>query len=331
MESSQTPHTPAPRPPAAADAASKPYFDEAWALICTGERPSADKLVARLGGSKSIAVSALRTFWATELPARMQAQHVIAPTPIHALAAQIWTEAQLLARKDADAALASAHAALVTDRAALETQRQAFAGREQEHAAQLAAANAHAARLAGAERELRSRLEAQETTLNELREQRDRLTRTADSLQALLGATQEKHDAQRTQLEARLDTLAGALQRAEGQATAAHQALATAQALAARVPAVEHEIQAARERADTAVREVSAAMATQHTAALAAVKESHQKVVDNLLLQLDAARTDTVKVRSAAIAAEKALRQRITRLESASQPKARTSTRTTRA
>lgn len=314
METAQTPHTPVSRPPAAGDA-SKPYFDEAWSLICTGERPSADKLVARLGGSKATAVSALRVFWATELPARMQAQHVIAPTPIHALAARIWTEAQQLARKDADAALASAHAALDADRAALQAERQALAGREQEHAAQLAAANAQAARLAGAERELRSRLEAQESTLKELREQRDRLTRTADSLEVLLAAAQEKHEAKRTQLEARLDTLAGALQQAETQAAAAQQALATAQALAARVPGLEAALAQARAQGEAAVREVSASMASQHQAALDAVKESHQKVVDNLLLQVDAARTETAKVREAGAATEKALRLRIDRLE----------------
>lgn len=305
METAQTPHTPTNT--------STPYFDEAWALICTGERPSADKLVARLGGSKATAVSALRVFWATELPARMQAQHVVAPTEVHALAAKVWTEAQHRARKDADAALARAHAELDAERAALQAERQALAGREKEHAAQLAAANAQAARLAGAERELRDRLAAQESTLKELREQRDRLTRTVDSLEALLAAAQEKHEAKRTQLEARLDTLAGALQQAEGQRAAAQQALASAQALADRVPSLEAALAEARAQGEAAVREVSASMALQHQAALDAVKESHQKVVDNLLLQVDAARTETAKVRETSAAIEKALRQRLTR------------------
>lgn len=313
MENTKTPHTPA--------AALAPYFDEAWALICTGERPSADKLVARLGGSKATAVSALRAFWATELPARLQAQHVVAPTPIHALAAKVWTEAQQLARQDADAALASAHAELAAERAALQAERQALAGREQEHAAQLAAAHTQAARLAATERELRARLEAQEATLQDLREQRDRLTRTADSLEALLAAAQEKHDAKRAQLEARLDALVDALQQAEGQLAAAQQALASAQARADRVPGLEAALAQARAQGEAAVREVSVSMARQHQAALDAVKESHQQVVDHLLLQVDAARTETRKAREAGAATEKALRQRLERLMAARKKK----------
>ena len=305
MDTDQTPHT--------AAGASEPYFDEAWALICIGERPSADKLVARLGGSKSIAVSALRAFWSKELPRRMQAQHVVAPTKIHEIAARLWTEAQKLARDEADEALARERAAVAADRVALDQARQTLAGREAELAAQLAAANSQAARLAGAEKQLRAHVETLEGSVADLRDQRDRLRTTVASLEDLV-ATKE---AALGQLRTRNETALGGLQAAERSVTELRRDLAEAEKKLARLPELEQALAAARERTDSAVREAAATLVNQHKAALDAVKESHQNVVDNLLLQVDAARTETAKVRAAAASEEKALRQRISRLEAA--------------
>jgi len=72
-----------------------------------------------------------------------------------------------------------------------------------------------------------------------------------------------------------------------------------------------------RDRAEGAVLEVASSMTAQNQAALNAVEESHRMVVENLLLQLDAGRFETTRIRETGAATEKALRQRIAEREDA--------------
>ena len=325
MENDQAPHTSASAPGAAADSPSQPYYDEAWAMICTGERPSAEKLVARLGGSKTTAVTALRVFWATELPKRMQAQHVVAPTKIHEIAARLWTEAQKLARDEAELGFSAERAELVVQRRSLEEQVRQRAAHDQAHAAQLAAVTAQAHHLAGAEQQLRSHVATLEASLADLRDQRDRLRTTLTSLEDMVTAK----EAGLSELRSRNEIALGALQSAEADAAALRLQVTDVHSKLARIPELERELGQAKANADKVVAEVSASMADQHKAALDAVKESHQKVVDNLLLQVDAARTETARVRESGAASEKALRQRISRLENAPSAKTQPASRKT--
>lgn len=282
-------------------------------MICTGERPSADKLVGRLGGSKTTAVSALRAFWSTDLPRRMQAQHVVPPTEIHSLAVRVWTDALQLARTEADATQAAVRASLEAERAELQAQRLALAHADQTHAAVLASVRVEAAQEAVAARELRNRVITLESVLKDLRDERDRLIRTADSLEVLVVKRGEAMSELRFQVAATQE----AHREAERLLASLQKDLADARATADRVPDLEQRLRRMQERAEAGVLEVTSLMAAQSRAALNAIEESNRTAVETLLLQLDAARSEAARIRETSAATEMDLRQRIEELESA--------------
>ena len=162
------------------------YFEEAWAMICDGVRPSADKLVGRLGGSKATAVAALRLFWSDEMPKRMRRSYVVAPSSVDSLAAELWSEALKLAREDARALFQDAMAGLEADRARLSALLEEMEVRDRERRQLVAEANARAAENEQFAREAKARVRSLEISLREIEGERDRLARTADSLEKLL-------------------------------------------------------------------------------------------------------------------------------------------------
>lgn len=173
------------------------YFEEAWAMICDGVRPSADKLVGRLGGSKATAVAALRLFWSDEMPKRMQRSYVAAPSSVDSLAAELWSEALKLAREDARALFQDAMAGLESDRARLSALLEEMEVRDRERRQLVAEANARAAENEQFAREAKARVRSLEISLREIEGERDRLARTADSLEKLLIDCYRKCDQRR--------------------------------------------------------------------------------------------------------------------------------------
>jgi chromosome segregation ATPase len=162
------------------------YFEEAWAMICDGVRPSADKLVGRLGGSKATAVAALKFFWSDEMPKRMRRSQVAAPSSVDSLASELWTEALKLARKEAEALFNDAMAGLDSERARLSALLEEMETRDRERRQLVAESNARAAENQELAREARASVRSLEARLRDMTDERDKIVRTAASLEELL-------------------------------------------------------------------------------------------------------------------------------------------------
>jgi hypothetical protein len=115
-------------------------------LVASGERPTVERVRALHGSGSPNTVGRLLEVWWSELGGRLAAQQVKvdmpqAPAPVAALASQLWEQALLAARVQANAELAS-------DRQALDAKRAAC---EEERAAHTVHAEAQLAAVAGAQ------------------------------------------------------------------------------------------------------------------------------------------------------------------------------------
>lgn len=135
-------------------------LDRAYALLKAGQRPTADALVAELGGSKATAVQALQEFWTSYLPPRLtedaNATSEGPPQTALALATELWRRALEYADTQLEAKRAAALAETESERAELEAEREAMEDERQrlKEEAETAQRSAAAARTAAEEAEL---------------------------------------------------------------------------------------------------------------------------------------------------------------------------------
>lgn len=103
------------------------HVSEAWNQMAAGRRPSADSVLALVGGSKQTAVAAMNFFWTSYLPDMLSGRTVDdVPDPVMQSAATMWQKA----RKIADMKAADA---LAQERRTLEQEREALAHKRLRH------------------------------------------------------------------------------------------------------------------------------------------------------------------------------------------------------
>lgn len=91
------------------------YFQCAVELLKSGQRPSADQLVHRCGGSKTTALAALDQFWSKQLPDLIAGNadfNEAIPQPVREAAMTLWSTANTAATEAATAIYASTKAEL---------------------------------------------------------------------------------------------------------------------------------------------------------------------------------------------------------------------------
>lgn len=190
-------------------------------LVAAGERPTVDRIRARLGtGSPNTVTRWLETWWrrlAPRLDAH-RAQQAIPelPAPVSRLAQQLWEQAVGIAQTDAEQAVAH-------ERLQLDAQRRDLESREGERQAQLqdAAAAADQARqaLAVAEQRLADLQRANDLQVEQIRDlsgQRSSLEARGARLEAELHAGQQRATQREESLIAERDAQAQHLRALEG-------------------------------------------------------------------------------------------------------------------
>lgn len=199
------------------------------ALVAAGERPTVERIRAHLGsGSPNTVTRLLDTWWAGLGPrlAALAPRVALpeAPDVVQRLAGELWAQAVVAAREQAEAALAGEREALEQARAALaEAQAEGIAGVAAARQAREAADQARTlaeARLAGAQRRA-DQLEAQ---LGDITLQRDGLAqrletldreraRLTEQLRAEREAATQERDAQAAHIRAVEDRAHGEVDR----------------------------------------------------------------------------------------------------------------------
>lgn len=189
------------------------------ALLFAGERPTIERVRARLGAGSPNAIATKLDRWWSELATRVRAAQAVesAPDPIHALVRDLWAAALSHARQDADAAVGAERAALAVARAALDAERQAQVIQRQ-------AADAECQRLVVQRDEALLRLEDSGRALEDARAMTASLTVLLEQAQAQLAGSEQRADAlarEFAQVSDRLEAERAAA-RAHDQAQAEH-------------------------------------------------------------------------------------------------------------
>ena len=181
--------------------------EAADALLLAGERPTIERVRAKLGtGSPNTLIRLLDVWWA-DLGARLQAQNARlqmpdAPPAVASLAQALWERTLEDARRLADAALQAAHTAVTLDQERLESERRALAASSERIADELAAVRRSEA-LASTRLDDATRLIAQQASqLDDLAQQRHTALDRADRLEQEVATLRKLHTDQESAAQA---------------------------------------------------------------------------------------------------------------------------------
>lgn len=307
MTTANTPDDDAPDATDAGSPEDHAYHAAAWKRLRAGRRPTIDDLLADAGGTRTAASAALRTFWSRYVPTRLieaplptrlhelviglhNAMHAEAATAAEALtrerAAQLDArEAQLQERTNTILAHEAEHQRVRAEQAAIIATMTGQIGVMQQQLVEAADARKKADARARAHAAVRA-------TADQAREAAESARRVLANEIAEVRATLESE-----RIQAAHDKAAGrdALQEATTRAD-----LATKERDAARTALEEstHDHQRtmahAQQAHDTELRELIA----QHAQERTSLMDAHQRAIDRLHVQLDAARTDAKQART---------------------------------
>jgi chromosome segregation ATPase len=260
------------------------------AVVAAGERPTVERIRTHLGtGSPNTVTRWLDTWW-KGLDARLandRSRRALpeAPSAIATLATELWEQALLAARTEADAKLAENWAALAAERAGME---QALAHARRNVAAhQEAAATAKQARVAADTRlaDAERLIEQQAAQRVDLAAQRDALSARLDAIEterAALAESLQQHEAvARAEREAQLQHARSLEDRAHGEVDRARQ---ETKALQHRLDTL-HKEHAARDQVMAQRNEESRA-ALAEALRTAAIQQSRAEALQQQLSQL---------------------------------------------
>lgn len=265
------------------------HLAHAQAMLERGVRPTVDLIVAECGGSRTTAQKALVELWESRLPALLAARHYEddVPVPVQEAIGTLWREARQQADTAAEQALASAMTTLEGERAEI---RGVLSGIEAER------------------QRAKEASEFQDTRIADLQREKDELNARVASMQESLNSqtltiTMLKGDAK----EAR-DALART-QEALADANSAHAVVVAQYEASAAAEKVAHDTRTNEARtAHAAERE---ALISGHQRAMDALKTAYHDADQQRRVEIDALKTEIVRLGKVAAATAKADAQKI--------------------